>query len=363
MRAWPALLDTAEAAARTGLRVTVVQAASHDAAFDRQGVAFHFLRELTVLEGALSAHQWARLPSARFRGLLRSLQPDLLHLHSLSFPLAARPLGRALPRVPLLVQDHSDRPPPRWRRALHRWGLSRIDGAAFTARALAHPLTAAGVLPRGIPIFEILETSTRFAPGDTDAARAATGLYGNPCMVWVGRLNRDKDPMTVLTAVALAAQRLPDLHLWCCYTEAPLLPQVRERLAADPGLARRVHLLGAVPHESVQELCRAADFFVSASQREGSSFALLEALACGTTPLVADIPTARRITDNGAVGALFPPRDAAALASAILRFAARQPAELRAAARAHFERRLSFEALGRQLRSAYTSLVRACASA
>ncbi len=213
-----------------------------------------------------------------------------------------------------------------------------------------------GVLRADLPVFEVLESSSRFTPGDRDSARHTTGLHGDPCLVWVGRLDANKDPLTVLDALSRALPALPDARLWCCYTDAPLLDAVRARLAGDPALASRVRLLGALPHERVQDVLRAADFLVLGSHMEGSGYAVLEALACGTTPLVTDIPSYRRITGGGALGALSAPGDATAMACAIIEWAGRDRGALRRAARAHFDGALSFRALAEELRSAYRAL-------
>jgi glycosyltransferase involved in cell wall biosynthesis len=176
-------------------------------------------------------------------------------------------------------------------------------------------------------------------------------------VLWVGRLDANKDPLTILDAIEIAARDLPALRLWCCYHEQPLFAQVEARLAASPGLAARVELLGRVPHARIEQLCRAADFFLLGSHREGSGYALIEALACGTTPVVSDIPSFRALTGDGAIGALAPPGDAAALASALVAQAARPRAELRHAAIAHFERALSFDAIGARLCAIYRELL------
>jgi glycosyltransferase involved in cell wall biosynthesis len=131
------------------------------------------------------------------------------------------------------------------------------------------------------------------------------------------------------------------------------------RQASDPALTARVHLLGRLSHERVQDVLRAADFLVLGSHAEGSGYAVIEALACGTTPLVPDIPSFRRITGGGSYGALSPPGDAAAMARALVRWAGLDRDALRRAARAHFERALSFDAGGRELREAYRALVAA----
>ncbi len=83
---------------------------------------------------------------------------------------------------------------------------------------------------------------------------------------------------------------------------------------------------------------------------------MIEALACGTPPLVTDIPSFRRITGKGAVGALSPPGDAAAMARALVAWSGRHRDDLRLAVRRHFEQALSFEVVGKQLRGVYETL-------
>jgi glycosyltransferase involved in cell wall biosynthesis len=190
-------------------------------------------------------------------------------------------------------------------------------------------------------------------PGDRTQARAETGLYGRPCVLWVGHLNAGKDPLTVLDGMAKAAEQLPDLHLWCAFGNAPLLAEVQQRIARDPGLAGRVHLLGKLPHAQIQRLMQAADVFVSGSHGESCGYALLEAMACGVTPVVTDIPSFRTLTGMGRVGELWPCGNASRLAEALLRTARHtSPAKVRA----HFDQALSFEAVGRQWANAYTQV-------
>jgi glycosyltransferase involved in cell wall biosynthesis len=131
---------------------------------------------------------------------------------------------------------------------------------------------------------------------------------------------------------------------------------VKARIARDPTLRDRVHLLGRVPHARIEQLMRAADVFVLGSHREGSSFALIEALATGLTPVVTDIPSLRALTRDGAVGALWRRGDSRALAHALRAAAGARGSRARAVVRAHFETELSSAALGRKLSAAYRAL-------
>jgi glycosyltransferase involved in cell wall biosynthesis len=346
---WRTLEEIAGTVASAGERVTVVQASLSEGRLARRGVDYVFV-----------APDPPHTPLARarsFRALLRELAPDVVHVHGLGFARDVLALRELLPDVPILLQDHADRVPRFWRRAPWKRAAAVVDGVSFCARAQAEPFARAGLLPQRVRVFEIPESTSFFVPGDAAPARAATGLYGDPAVLWVGHLDRNKDPLTVLDGVARAAADLPGLELWCCFATAPLLPSVQARIARDPALRERVHLLGRVPHERVELLMRAADLFVLGSRRESTGFALIEALATGVTPVVTDIPSFQALTAQGAVGALWPCGDSLSLARALSAAAAARGPKARAEVRSHFEGRLSSSALGRKFAAAYESLV------
>ncbi len=354
--AWPTLTHVAVAAAAEDVRVSVVQSAHADALIEQHGVSYYFVNDAANSSSV-------RTPSflRRSRALeqkVAALSPDLIHVHGLTSPLQTRRLAKTVPSAKLFAQDHASQPPKGWRKAVHGWGFRSLSGVAFTAREQARPFVEAGVLSKDVRVFEVIEGSTLFEPGDRKSAQEKSGLHGDPCVLWVGRLDRNKDPLTVLSAFSRAAGRLPDPHLWCCYTDNPLEKAVRERISAEPELSGRVHLVGAVPHDQIARYYQASDFLFSGSQNEGSGYSVIEALACGTTPLVTDIPPFRRITGNGAAGALSSPGDSAGMAWSLLKWAKRDRVQLRRTARAHFERSLSFAAIGAELRGAYQQILR-----
>jgi glycosyltransferase involved in cell wall biosynthesis len=139
---------------------------------------------------------------------------------------------------------------------------------------------------------------------DARDVRVELGLQDSDVVgIWVGSLDERRDPV----AVVRAAER----------TSTPLLiagdghlrPQV-ERAAEG-----YVHVLGQ--RSDVHELLDAADFFVLMSQREGFSFALLEAMAHGLPAIVADIP--ENIEAIGDSGIAVPYGDEEATAAAMRR--------------------------------------------
>ncbi|SFW43496.1 glycosyltransferase family 4 protein [Luteibacter sp. UNCMF366Tsu5.1] len=342
---WPSLRDIADIVASAGTRVTVVQMAGTDAHFARDGVDYRFL-DARGMRGA-------RRLGRHVAHALAGIGVDLVHVHGLGFARHACSLRRHLPGPPILIQDHADGVPRGWRRLLWRGWYRVASGVTFTSLAQAAPFAA--LLDPRTRIYAIAESSSRFTPGDREAARRVSGLHGDPCIVSVGHLAVGKDPLTMLDGVARAAEHLPRLQLWCAFGTAPLMDEVRERIASDKRLAGRVHLLGCVPHAEIERLLRSADLFVSASRAEGVGYSLLEAMACGAVPVVTDIPAFREVTGDGRVGWLWSPGDAVALGDALV--AAASAVGDRRAVREHFEATLSFSALGRRWASAYASLL------
>jgi glycosyltransferase involved in cell wall biosynthesis len=352
LRDWPSLVDIAEAAARSVQRLSVVQACSQTTSITQCGVGYHFVAPARVPATRAGARDCIG-PVVDF---VAGLNPDIIHVHGLDYSAAVLVLARRLRKTPILLQDHASRPPRIWRRWYWRRGAACAAGIAICARAQLTPYSAARLLPADLQVFEIPESSSRFLAGDSEYARRATGLSGDPAVLWVGRLDANKDPLTVLEAVRHVAASLPKLELWCVYNSTTLLAELKRLVGADPILQPRVHMLGEVPHSQVELLMNAADLYVSASHREGSGYALIEALACGLPPVVSDIPSFRALTAGGSVGDLWSCGNASELAAGLIKAAARPRQATRALVRDHFTRELSFDAVGRKLAAAYTQL-------
>ena len=219
---WPTLDQVARAVAETGAEVTLVQSFHRDAHWQADGIRYLF-----VAEPAFPGRASGLAPARRARRAAE--RGDVIHANGLDFPGHIRALCRT--GRPVLVQDHASRA-ARWGRLRH-WGLERAAGLAFTDDGQADPLRAQGGIPVSLPIYSVPESSTRFRAGDREQARARTGFRGDPALLWVGRLDANKDPLPILTAVERAAAELPGIRLWCCYHEHPLLEEVKARIAGS----------------------------------------------------------------------------------------------------------------------------------
>ena len=341
-------------------RVRVAQRFHRDARLSRAGVDYVFIRDRAG--GRLRAWTWPRL----LHRLVSVWRPDVAHVNGLDVPMQTWLLRRTLARgAALLVQDHGGIAPPfddrpdvlRLRSAIRRVAMRAPDGFLFTAREAAEPWRQANLIRSRQIVYKVLESSTRLQPLARNVARRQSGLDGEPAVLWVGRLNENKDPLTVIEGFAQGLARLPRAVLTMVYTDEALLPEIKARLVAAPELARQVRLAGYINHDRLPAFYSAADMFVLGSRREGSGYALVEACACGAVPVVTNIPSFRRITANGAFGALWNPGQASSFARALVETAERDLVTLRARAKEHFDAALSWAAVGRHALAAYKDAV------
>lgn len=90
---------------------------------------------------------------------------------------------------------------------------------------------------------------------------------------------------------------------------------------SDKGLSDRIHLCGYKENEALAGYYQAADVYLSASHIDGSSVALMEAMACGCPALVSDIPANLEWIKDGEQGWVFRDSDAHHLAEKIIHIA------------------------------------------
>jgi glycosyltransferase involved in cell wall biosynthesis len=341
-------------------RVTVLQRFHRDAWLARGGIDYIFY------DDGAGGRPRPLAASRKLRAAIREIEPDVVHVNGLDFPLQTWRVRRMLPAsTALVVQDHASGPPRDRgaapirlaRRAVRRSAMRAADGFLFTAAEQAAAWREAGLIARRQRVYTVMEASTHVRPLPREQAHRVAAMEGNPAVLWVGRLNANKDPLTVLEGFERSLACLPEAALTMIYAEDDLLTDVTRRLRTSSALARRVRLVGRVPHARMPAFYSAADIFVSGSHDEGSGYALLEACACGVTPIVTSIPAFRAITGNGLVGALWTPGDAEGFRSALVDAARRDLRAARAGIVEHFNHTLSWDAVGRQAMAAYVDVV------
>jgi glycosyltransferase involved in cell wall biosynthesis len=270
----------------------------------------------------------------------------------LRYPLAARPLARALREfAPDLVDAHfvpnygllgalAGRRPLTvncWgsdllaardplRRARARWVLARAARVFVDADNLARAARELGVEDGRLAVVPWGVDTTQFAFSAEDAARRRARAAWPQAWLAGGR---PQDPVVVSTRVLHAVYDVETLvRAWPHVARS--LPRARclvagdgprrgalAALAARNGAAGSLCFLGRLAPEELPRLLAGADAYVSTSLSDSTSLSLLEAMSAGAFPVVTGISGNREWVGETTAG-LFPPRDAFALARALV---------------------------------------------
>ena len=265
--------------------------------------------------------------SRRIDRLVTALDFDIIHAHH---PFLLGPAARRLARRnrrPLVFTYHT-----RYEKYAHYvpLPLALVQAAAlrisagFAAQAdavlapsavIRDELHARGVrtpiavVPTGVDL-------ARFKPGDRAAARRSLGMVdGEPLVLYVGRLDREKSVDRVVAAFERVASTVPAARL-------ALIGQGTEtqrlsRMAAALPVADRIRFLGLRPHDTLAECYQAADVFLFASETETQGLVLAEAAACGLPAVAVDAPGCDEVVRDGETGILTK-GDPAGLAEAVI---------------------------------------------
>jgi glycosyltransferase involved in cell wall biosynthesis len=139
---------------------------------------------------------------------------------------------------------------------------------------------------------------------------------GTQVLVFVGRLDRQKDPLLLLEAFKFALAQNSNLHL-VIVGDGVLRSKVEAASLRDE-LRGRVTLTGVMSREGIAELLASSDLFVMSSAYEGMPIAALEALAVGLPIVSTDVGELGRVVQDGVNGYLSKSRSWSALSGAIL---------------------------------------------
>ena len=242
------LTGWSEALLGAGVDVQVVQRFHRDDRVRLNGVDYLFCSD-----GSLQSRAW--FSGRRIARAVAALQPDLVHVNGFEFGLPTWTLTRRLPTsTACVVQHHGGGVPSRNRsaarratRAIHRELLAPVDGFFFSTVEQADPWRQIGVIRPDHSVHAVMEASTTLVPIDRSEARRGVAP-ADPAILWVGRLDDNKDPLTVLAAFEQVLVELPEARLTMAFSADLLAPLVQERVRNSPALSRSVSLLGGLEH-------------------------------------------------------------------------------------------------------------------
>lgn len=317
--------------------VESIERINYEGLYYQNGVAYHFVQLTKEVE---------RFPLQLHR-VLKQLQPDVVLVNGFSFPLQILQLRMAVgKKVKILVLHRAEKPMTGVRKWVQLAAGTCVNAYLFASDEISRQWTVNGHLRNGNKVHEVLQASSAFQPKEKRNTRKALGVTGSPVYLWVGRLEQNKDPLTVVTAFVRFWQRHPSARLFLIFQTEELLQNIRVCIR-NAGAEEAIELVGKQPRHQLEEWYNSADFFLSGSHEESCGIALLEAMSCGCIPIITDIASFRTITAG--CGLLYPAGDEDALLSRLQESLHIDQEEQRKKALQHFQSELSFSAIAQKL--------------
>jgi glycosyltransferase involved in cell wall biosynthesis len=280
---------------------------------------------------------------------IKSEQPDMVMIQGLHFPWQVILLRWALGKnTKIILQHHAEQPYRKIRKYLQQWADLYVDAYLFASTEIGMDWVKKGNLATQQKIHQVMEVSSIFYSTGKATTGRKTGKSADLVFLWVGRLNVNKDPLTIVKTFLKFTTIKPTARLNMIYHTGELLSDI-EKLLSNHENGHAVTLVGRVPHEDLQYWYDGADFILSGSHYEGSGTAVCEAMSCGCVPIVTDIASFRMITNDGCCGFLYQPSNEQQLLDVLLQAQQIDMASKRASCLAYFKSNLSFEAIAKQI--------------
>ena len=325
--------------------VTRVEQINYEGDYSHNGIRYYFTN--------FPKKTYFPRPLNRF---VKHLNPDIVVVSGLHYPLQVVQLRLTLDKnAQIIAQNHAEKPFTGVKKYFQKLADQCIDAYLFASRDMGVEWVKKGNLASANKIHEVMEVSSTFSPMDKVQALSETNAKGSPVFLWVGRLDANKDPLTVLRAFLRFTCVHPEARLYMIYHTEELLRDVKDMLTRfDPN--KNVTLVGKVPYGELQYWYNSADIILSGSYYEGSGTAICEAMSCGCMPVVTNIPSFRMITDDGKCGLLYTPGNEEELLATLKKIPYMNIAEKQKQSLEYFKSNLSFEAIAKRIQDIAESL-------
>jgi glycosyltransferase involved in cell wall biosynthesis len=328
-------------------QVESIEQINYEGVLENNGVKYHFLN----FKKKKLYFPW------RLHTYIKKLQPDIVLVNGFIFPLQIIQLRLKLgTAVKIIVINHAEKPGNGTRKLLQQLADRFVDKYFFTASQMGMTWVQCGIIANAGKIAEVMEVSSVFSIMDRNKALAWTGVTGNPVFLWVGRLDENKDPVTVINAFARFTEVQPGAKLFMIYHTEELIDEIRNLCKKDERLEGTVTTVGKIPHHEMKYWYNSADFIIAASHYEGSGIAVCEAMSCGCIPLLTNIMSFNKMTGPGNCGLLYEPGNAASLLKVLIQTVELDTEIERAKTLQQFKSELSFEAIAKKIERVIASL-------
>ncbi len=244
---------------------------------------------------------------------LESSRPDVVNTHSSADSWLTGLACATLGNPPAIVRTRHISAPVSGNFA-NRWLYRQAGAVVTTGESLRqHLLETLSLDPRRVISVPTGIDTTRFTPADKAAAKAVLGLDARQKHLGiVATLRSWKGHLFLLEA--FAQLKRPDLHL-LIVGEGPMRDPIEAKIAAL-GLGDRVTLAGQ--RSDPEHWLQALDVFCLPSYaNEGVPQAIIQAMLCALPIVTTPVGAILEAVVDSSTALVVPPRDSAALATAI----------------------------------------------
>jgi len=307
------------------------------------------LRKNNVQYHFLNYRQKRSFVPFRLHRFIKKLKPDIVIVHGLHVPLQILQLGLQLHAdVKILAQNHAEKPFHGYRKFVQKLADKCISAYIFTSVEMGQEWVTQDIISNKNKVWGIMEASSFFKASDMQAAKQKTKVNGDPVFLFVGGLDKNKDPETVVKAFLQFNSNDQNAKLYMIYQKNDLLDEIKALLERFEN-KDSVKLIGTVPHDEMEDWYNSADFIISGSHYEGSGVSVCEAMSCACIPLVTDILSFRKITGYGKCGFLYERGNVNALLDVLLKTQRLNIEFEKKKVLEQFDSDLSFDAIAKQL--------------
>lgn len=287
---------------------------------EQDGIAIHDGGYVSDASKGVKIFQLLRAV-VRFWRLTRDVRPDVLHAYLQMTNFIGSLVGRAAGVRKIITSrralgTHQDRQP--YRKWLDKIANALSDRVTVNSSAVGQDtIFRDGIAPEKLVLIRNGLDFGRFSEqeGARDAVRKTLGLADDELgIIKVGNLIPYKGHADLINALPKVLEKRSAVRLFLVGEDRGIQVDL-ERLASSLGVSDRVHFLGQ--RDDVPSLLMAVDLYAMASHEEGSSNALLEAMAAGLPIVATDVGGNREALDDGRAGMLVPPHDPQSFSLAI----------------------------------------------
>jgi glycosyltransferase involved in cell wall biosynthesis len=259
----------------------------------------------------------------RIQGLIKRIEPDILHAH---FVTNYGLFGALCNFHPLVLtawgSDVLVTPDARFlskiKRFIAKFALSKADLITCDAEHMKDAMKRLGVSPEKISLIHFGIDTKKFSPRQKNKSlKARLGIDDSPTVVSLRNLNPLYDVESLVKSAPLVLKEIPETQ-FIIAGEGSEEEKLR-RLAKSLGVADSVKFIGFVQNDELPEYLNTIDVYVSTSLSDaGIAASTAEAMACGLPVIVTDVADNRKWVEDGVNGFVIQTKDPKSLAEKII---------------------------------------------